>query len=393
MSKVWKAVAAFWKLLVGVVFCQTPVTAVLVVGWTYRLMQRTAMKSWWKSAKIEGHFPAFAEADEVTSGHRTYPNWFVTQNPRTSIPGRWVKRETIFGKLWCFPWGLTDSLLKNARVGIAGMVNTWVLTLLPTLLWWFGWYAGWDNSFNKGYEQYSVGIIISWIGIGLFLLVMLYMPMAQARQAVTGQWRSFYEFRKIRTLVRRRRVACLLLAVCYSIASLPVAVLIVFPLFIGQVNPVTNEMTDMELLKYLNTYFFWTGAVGFSAFVILRVFAARLYAGAVLGAVRAGELSASDLSELEAATLARLGLNEPEERAPRHIAIEVARKASRPIVRAPLVAATLVVWFTFVAQIYVREFLNYHPVRGWMNQPLVQLPWFRYVPGHLEKSARNTPPK
>ena len=133
--------------------------------------------------------------------------------------------------------------------------------------------------------------------------------------------------------------------------------------------------------------------MGFSAFVILRVFAARLYAGAVLGAVRAGELSASDLSELEAATLARLGLSEPEERAPRHIAIEVARKASRPIVRAPLVAATLVVWFTFVAQIYVREFLNYHPVRGWMNQPLVQLPWFRYVPGHLEKSARNTPPK
>ncbi len=391
MRKLWKAVVAGWKFLVGVVLCQTPFTAVLVVGWTYRLMQRAALRSWWKSAKTDEDFQAFADAHEATLGHRTYPNWIVAQNPMTSMPGRWVRQETVFGKLWCLPWALTASLLENARVGVAGMVNTWVLTLLPAILWVFGWYAGWDNSFNKGYEQYSVGIVISLIGIALFVVVMLYVPMAQARQAVTGRWRSFYEFGKIRALIRRRRVACLLLAGCYSVASVPVAILIVFPLFIEQVRPATSEMTDLELLKFLNTYFLWTGVVGFTAFVALRVLAARLYAGAVLGAVRAGEVSVHDLSEIEAATLERLGLGESEDRAPRHVAIEVVRKASRPIVRAPLVAATLVVWFTFVSQIYVREFLNYHPVRGWMNQPLVQLPWFRYVPEDLEESARNMP--
>ena len=83
------------------------------------------------------------------------------------------------------------------RVGIAGMVNTWVLTLPPAVHSVFGCYAGWDNSFNKGQEQYSVGIVISLMGIALFILIMLYVPMAQARQADTRKWRSFYEFRKI----------------------------------------------------------------------------------------------------------------------------------------------------------------------------------------------------
>jgi hypothetical protein len=40
-------------------------------------------------------------------------------------------------------------------------------------------------------------------------------------------------------------------------------------------------------------------------------------------------------------------------------------------------------WFAFVAQIFVSEFFNYHPVVGWLNQPLVHLPWFRYIPAGL----------
>lgn len=84
-----------------------------------------------------------------------------------------------------------------------------------------------------------------------------------------------------------------------------------------------------------------------------------------------------------------LGIREAEDRAERHIAIAVAQRALRPVVRVPLAIATLIVWIAFFAQIYMGEFLNYHPVRGWMNQPLVQLPWFRYVPGHLVESAKN----
>ena len=40
----------------------------------------------------------------------------------------------------------------------------------------------------------------------------------------------------------------------------------------------------------------------------------------------------------------------------------------------------VLIWFSFVAQIYITQFLNYHSGAGWMNQPLIQLPWFRYLP-------------
>ena len=41
------------------------------------------------------------------------------------------------------------------------------------------------------------------------------------------------------------------------------------------------------------------------------------------------------------------------------------------------------IWFSFVAQIYASEFLSSHTALGWVNQPLVQLPWFRHVPPRL----------
>src|SRR2546429_8683233 len=88
------------------------------------------------------------------------------------------------------------------------------------------WYDGWNNSFNKGYEQFSVGPGVSVLGILLFITAMLYVPMAQARQAVTGNWRCFYQFRLIRTLVRRRWFACFGLAALYALCSLPILVLL-----------------------------------------------------------------------------------------------------------------------------------------------------------------------
>lgn len=389
MRRIWKFIVAVWKFVVGVVLCQYPLTAILAVGWTYRVMQRTALRAWWKAGEEGGDFRAFVAEHESTRGHRSSPNWLLAQNTRETIRRDWAARKGIRGKAVAVCSGLTGSFLQNVRIGLAGIVNTWVLTLVPALLWVFGWYAGWNNSFNKGYEQYYVGILISWIGIALFIAVMLYLPLAQARQAVTGRWQSFYEYRLIRSLIRRRPVPCLLLAACYSIASLPVAILIAFTLFIEQINPNTSEMTDLEFLNFLNTYFLWTGAVGFAAFVALRVFAARLYAGAILGAVRDGEVSMDRLAAIESLTLERLGLSSPGDRPRRHAAIRIARTASRPFWRTSVVTVTVLIWFSFVAQIYVREFLNYHPVRGWMNQPLVQLPWFRYVPSHLVQSARS----
>jgi hypothetical protein len=50
--------------------------------------------------------------------------------------------------------------------------------------------------------------------------------------------------------------------------------------------------------------------------------------------------------------------------------------------------ALFLVWFSFVAQIYVSEFLLKSSWgHGWVNQPLVQLPWFNYIPPGLKAEA------
>ena len=56
LSVIWKIAIFFWKYLVGVTLCQAFLGSILVVGWTYRLMQRTVLKKWWKKLKTE-HFP------------------------------------------------------------------------------------------------------------------------------------------------------------------------------------------------------------------------------------------------------------------------------------------------------------------------------------------------
>jgi len=50
-------------------------------------------------------------------------------------------------------------------------------------------------------------------------------------------------------------------------------------------------------------------------------------------------------------------------------------KGSASFVGATATAAALaVVWFAVVAQIYAGQFLNHNWI-GWLNQPLIQLPW------------------
>ena len=42
---------------------------------------------------------------------------------------------------------------------------------------------------------------------------------------------------------------------------------------------------------------------------------------------------------------------------------------------------------TDMADHYISEFFSYHGMIGWLNQPLIQLPWFRYVPAHAQNTA------
>ena len=391
MQRLKRALWFLWKLLFGGVLCQYLLSSILAVGWTYRLMQRTAVKRWWamSDAPDKGNsFKQWAEESPSAHDHVTFPNWIVRPRGLSAMRQDIAHSVSLRERLGAIRHGFFGSLWENAVIGVQGIANVWVLTLLPALLWEFGWYSGWDNSFNKGYEQYYVGIALSWTGVVLFLLVMLYLPMAQARQAVTGEWRSFYKFRTVWQLVRRRRLANLLLALCFSLLSVPVTLFKTLPYGFAGMNPNINSMPASELLKLLDSYFFWTSIAGFAVFVTLRIVAARIYAGAVVEAFQKGAIGVGDLGDLEGRALLELGLVSREEERRRNIAVEAVVKAARPAWAFATVMATLLVWFTFVAQIYVSEFLNYHPQRGFVNQSLIQLPWFRYVPDHLVEAAK-----
>ena len=389
-SMLTRSAAFLWKMLVGGALCQFAFTAIFVIGWTFRAMQRCAVKRWWKLSDRSKAGLTFRE-DAMTAPElrpfAAWPRWCTATEGLRTTAATLKSRVGIWAKVRLFLHGLFHSLKANFVLGIQGIFNVAVITAIPVLLWQFGWYAGWDNSFNKGYEQFDVGVTISLSGIFLFLIVMLYLPMAQARQAVTGDWRSFYQFKLVWRLVQRRRIACLSLAGAFSLCSIPLTISRVIPVFVSQNNETLIAMNDLELLAWANRYFFWMSVFGFIVYTFLRILTARIYAGAILEAYQERALRADELSPFERHMLGGLQLVDQKELGHRPLALKIVGAAARPPWRAAMTMATLLIWFTFVAQLYVSEFLVYHPSRGFINQPLVHLPWFRYVPDALEESA------
>jgi hypothetical protein len=390
-DKLSRGMAFFWKLLFGGFACQFPLSSLLVIGWTFRAMRRTAVKHWWSMSERGRGTVSFREdgaAESALKLYQNWPRWFFRQDGLRSTAGEWKRAPGLKAKARLLLRGPFGSLKQNLVLGIQGIFNVAVLTGLPALLWQFGWYAGWDNSFNKGYEQFNVGQLISLTGVALFLVAMLYVPMAQARQGVTGEWRSFYQFKTVWRLIQRRRLASLVLAGFFSLLSIPLSFSRIFPVFLMQDREETRAMSDEQLLAWVGNYYFWVCIAGFIAFVALRLFSARIYAGAIVEAYRAGALKAEELGAFERHMLGGLRLVEQEDALEPHVAMKIVGAATRPVWRAAMTGATLAIWFTFVTQIYVSEFLVYHQTRGFVNQPLIHLPWFRYVPKHLEESVR-----
>ncbi len=392
MAAIWKLMIFVWKYAVAIVLCQTFLGSILAVGWTYRLMRRAALKRWWKASQLrrEGvDFYDFLSGSRTFGQSRHWPNWMVGQSP---LIGPHSKPSWI--------WRLLGSLWANGIVGVQAIFNTWVLTMPACVLWLFAWFAGWNNSFNKGYEQATVGPLTGGLGVVLFVAAMFYVPMAQARQATTGSWRSFYDFRFVWRLVRHRWLGCLKLAVLYSLLSLPVIALRTAPAFFPQINPALEDATDIEILQILSSYYLASAALAFVIFVFLKLSASRTYAAAILSNLRAGRIAPGDLHPVERTALGELDLLLIPDRPPRHVIIRTVVGSGRFAKSITIGLATAIVWFAFVSQIFVSEFLNYHPIDdprgnflgGWLNQPLVQLPWFNYTPGDLWERATTGAP-
>jgi hypothetical protein len=370
------------KMVIGMALSQVLVGSVILLGWTYRLMQRAVLKRWWQlSSPLERgpSFMEFAIGGTHAKQHVAWPNFILGQN---GIPRDELRRSTGgFARLRIFFSHLTRSLVQNIRLGLQGILTTWSLTLPGCLLWLFAWYDGWNNSFNKGYEQAVVGPLVFILGVVLFVAAMLYVPMAQSRFASTGSWRSFFQFRMVWKIVRQEWLGCLFLAGLYALFAFPVNILKTFPQFFPQIRPELELLSAEDAISFLKIYFFWGMLFVLPVLIGLRLVAARIYASGIVRGLRRGTISEEDLSENEWEALHRLRLIEAPELATHHIIVKmlawIATRAGR--ITSAILIGTF--WSLFVFQILISEFFNFHPFVGWLNQPLVQLPWFRYLPG------------
>src|SRR5207247_5070505 len=147
------------------------------------------------------------------------------------------------------PW---HSLWLNFKIGLQGLSCTYILAGLGCLLMLFSWEFGWLNSFNKGYEQALIGPLTGLLGIFIFIAAMFYVPMAQVHQAVTGDFRAFFDIRFVWRLIRARLSAYVILAALIALISLPLEILKTAPGFFGDM---TETWSDAEVLKMLRNYY------------------------------------------------------------------------------------------------------------------------------------------
>ena len=134
-------------------------------------------------------------------------------------------------------------------------------------------------------------------------------------------------------------------------------------------------MPPQEVRSIADQYFLFATAALFPLYVLVRLAAARLYAGAMFDSVQAGDLQLEELSPYEREALGRLRVAP----AAAHDRGSSVGRFAASLPRAIVVAMTLAAWFAVAAQLYVAQFLNYAWF-AWLNHPLIQLPWLRYLP-------------
>ncbi len=377
-STLRRALTAAWTWFFGGVLCTSALGAVLVVGWALRAARREVFRRWWKQAAgADGGAHAFADFladDECTREDAAWPRWIVAPAAAPRAGGLRGRLRAGFG-----------SLGANLKLGLQGLFNTWVLTLPGCVLWLFAWYDGWNNSFHKGYEQWSVAVSTGLFGSALFAAAMLYVPMAQIRQAVTGNWRAFYDFGLVWGLVRRSWFSSLALAALYSAAMVPFMVAWILPVFFSAFIPESASWTDAQVLAFLQGYYFWCCLAVFPVYVLLRLAAAKIYARSVLDAVQSGDLSRDRLAASERETLDRLGLVRLRTEAPQHPVVRAAVWTTTRAARMAFATCAVLFWLSFIAQTFVAQFFHYRGAKVWLNQPLVQAPWFSFIPEGLTK--------
>ncbi len=375
-----------WRILIGGLFCFTLIGSVLVTGWTYRWMQGLVLRGWYSRSRFRetGSFEDFCAivGYDAPVGR---PRWFWQERMRRALnrsdtagrhpgPGRKILRALRL------PW---HSLWLNFKIGIQGLFCTYLLSGLGCLIMLFSWEFGWLNSFNKGYEQALIGPLTGLLGIFIFIAAMFYVPMAQVHQAVTGDYHAFFDIRFVWRLIRARLSAYVFLAATITLLSLPLEILKIAPAGFDDHFDFWTNASDAEVHGMLQNYFLVCCLVLFLALMAWRWLAARIYRSAVLKVLERGWVTRAELHPTLTLWLDRLGVFPVPTLETAGITY-VVKSGSRMVYRRLLFVLLFFIWFGFVAKVYVGEFLHYHPGWGLLNHPLVQIPYFNYMPPDLK---------
>ena len=373
-----RSIRATLLIAIGIALCARQWTSVLVVGWTFRMMRRSIYRGWWKRSPVRSavrfeDLEATAPSSEFPRA--STPRWIVAENFHEIInrPRSDGAAASRFRKLVRLPAALTGGLRANLRSGARALACTYLITIPGCFLWLAAWYDGWNNSFNKGYEQSAVGPLTGILGNVMFMLAMMYLPMAWSHVAATGDVRSFFQFGYIVRLARTRLGGSIVYAVSFAILSFPVMIFHALPTFLSQSERM--ESASPELInRTVQIYAFSTAIYVFIAYIITHRLAARLYRSATTRLLANEPDLVDRLHPVIYKVLEELALL-PSGTPPRgRPIVEAVIKTGRRGKNAILWTAAFVVWFAVVAQIFIGQFFNYQPVAGWLNQPLVHLP-------------------
>ena len=308
----WARFASLIRFALAVLLCQTPVTAVVVLGWLMRLMHREE---------------AFARA-RLAGRHRieprpVLPNWIGGEGEA----GGWLSR-------------LCGSAVANVRHGLAAALTVFIGTAPFTVLWLLSWWGGWENSFNKGYEQAWVGPTIGLIGTAFALPLLAYQPMALAHQAAQGTVRAYFDFATVLRLIRSVIWRYLGLSILIVAAAVAVLVAKAAPVFIEHWRPGFMDRDSEAVQAFANSYKFWMSALVLALLMFVRRASARLHARATHNLTQQGQ------------SRSWIGFG-------------------AGVLQVVLLMA---IWFALVVQIYIGQFFNHHWF-AWINVPILGLPW------------------
>lgn len=440
-----------WRWAVGTVLCFnfyliSYLTCIVVVGWSYRWVQALVFKGWWNqsSRSEEGTFADFcAELGPELVTPR--PRWFWQENIRDYLgqprpDGKPAGALRVALRVFRVPLA---SFWLNFKIGLKGLLGTYLITGPGCLLMLFSWEFGWLNSFNKGYEQAPIGPLVGFLGIGLFIASLFYVPLAQVHHAATGELAAFFDFRFIWRIIRATPIGSIMLAAVLALGGLIVEIMRIAPVGFDDHQDFWTNLSDQELLANLSRYFLICSAFFFPMWLFSRWLAARCYRGAVLKVVRRGWHPKGELHPKLARWLDVLELDvtpapDADPSAARGFTLGgwiacgldlvvgliffialVAPGVPKPITiilpiwlfvwlvlspfwllrpqgferfrrflgRRFVFSSIFWIWFLFISKTYVGEFFNYNPLAGFANHPMIQMPCLDFIPTSLVQAA------